>query len=83
MQAAGIRRGGVGGVRHPATMPTAHRPAQEEHVPAATTFLHVFQKHPFDTARSFANDPRFLRTRPERSRAGDPLEGLENQGLTG
>jgi hypothetical protein len=34
----------------------------------------------FDSAYRIANDRRFPRTRPERSRAGDPLGKLKTKG---
>jgi hypothetical protein len=45
------------------------RRAREPRNPA----LHRPVKPVFDTAWRIANDHFFLRTRPERSRAGDPL----------
>jgi hypothetical protein len=37
-------------------------------------------KHLFDSNYAFANDRPFQRTRPERSRVGDPLEQADNKG---
>ena len=44
----------------------------------ATVVCETVFKHSFDIAKRFEpDDPRFLRTRPERSRAGDPLREAE------
>ncbi|HEY1410777.1 MAG TPA: hypothetical protein VGF36_01490 [Rhodopila sp.] len=53
-----------------------NREAREDRNPA----LRAGAKALFDSAYRIANDCRFPRTRPERSRAGDPLGKLKTKG---